>query len=89
MCNFSAKKVSSSLTLFDITQKVFHLISPLKNEHKLIFITDNLSGHSLQFNVIFIIKISVSLNRGGGGDTIFFNGATRRFIMCMLFCAGI
>ena len=34
-----------------------------KNERNIILINHNLSGHSLQFNDIFIIKISVSLNR--------------------------
>ena len=53
----STKKVSSrlSLTLFDITREVSTFVHSK--------IMHNLSGHSLQFIVIFIIKTSVLLSR--------------------------
>ena len=45
-----------------------------------------LSGHSLQFNVIFIIKTSVLLNGVLGKKVaLFSNGATMRLIVCVLF----
>ena len=52
------------MTLFGITQEVFHLICSFKINIKKILGTHNyLSDHSLQFIAIFIIKTSVLLSR--------------------------
>ena len=50
------------------------------------FLTHILNGHSLQFLIIFIIKTSVLLSRVLRKIVaLLFNGATRRFIVCVLF----
>ena len=50
------------------------------------FLTHILSGHSVQFVIIFIIKTSLLLSRVLGKKVaLLFNAATRRSIVCMLF----
>ena len=51
------------------------------------FLTQILSDLSFQFIVIFIIKLSVLSSRLLGKKSGTF--VTRRFIVCILFCAGI
>ena len=82
----STKKVSSRLTLFDITQEVFHLLCSFKSEHK-----ENFIMHSLQFIVIFIIKTSGLLSRELRKKVaLLFNGAQCAPLLCACcFCAGI
>ena len=94
----TSKKVSSHLTIFDITQ-VSRSISSNLFIQKFIFHTQKQKKCTiwvvifLQFNVIFIFKTSVLLNDVVGKKKVAFliNGATRHLLCCVcaVFCAHL